>query len=676
MRKIITMACVLALLWTTLGVPCIVPTVSAENDIDLLFCGSYGPNSEAYATVTKTANGLRADVTVGMDAHYNGYGLALEPNLNGINLSRDNGREYIHLVMESDVPFRITLLDRDPNGYKWISFGGEFFSIFVPQGFAFLDPLAPTIEEALEDGNEFMRAGKYDVYLPLGSVYEWKANHVSDDWDSSHANINAIYFETMLPGSFTVQEMMLTHSEDSCSHTGIHSFAPVYIPITMANGDTPMTTTVDYETYISTTSVGQSGTLYYTVSGGEATVTGYDGDDLQLTIPDTLDGKPVTDIGRGAFRDKVRLQNITLPSGLRYIDYGAFENCVSLESMDIPEGTLYIEGAAFDNCRSLYDVNLPSSLLTIGGGAFGGCPIGLVVIPDGVEVIPDYTFVGARTVVIPESVTVLGANAFGQNGYYLEHLLFTGTEAQFMEISSKLPLENVPYHYGVTADAVSKIAEHKHCVYGGYAEWYCSVCDSAYHDGFMWDDHVYGGFIPPVGHVIGADGLCEYCGTKDTLCLASPHPYDTDILHRYKVSYPDATSVAVTFSNDTSLEYKCDWLYFYDESGVLIEKYTGDELAGQTISVQGDTFEVILQADTANSKFGFEATSIMLSGFAELGNINGDNLIDMRDAFILYHCVSSGSSLALAQKKVADINGDGEMDMRDAFQIYRIAAGG
>ena len=659
------------------------PTTDSYGDYNLLM--NYAPNAGGiYSTVTETSDGLRVDVSQGVDSSNNGYGLALEPRLNGLVVDKDepDSQGFIHLVMESDVPFRVTALDRDPYGYsndKWIPFGGEFFNVFVPEGFEFEDPDVPTISEALYDGWEFMQPGRYDVYLYYGGVYTWKYWNGEYSWNPWDANLTGIYFEALYPGSFTIQEMTLTHSESSCAHgggsyePGTHTTAPVYIPITTPYGDTLPTTnvrpTAATNQYATTARYGH---FCYTVSGNEATVTGYDGDDLSVTVPDKLGGKPVTAIGDYAFADNVRLQGIALPSTLKAIEYGAFENCISLESIDIPDSVTTIGYGAFENCWVLFEVDLPSSLREIGEWAFYNCMIGFLEIPDGVTHLPSYAFDGTLMAAIPGSVTSVDPNAFGYDGRYLQHLLFTGTKAQFKEIDQDLPLDYVTCHYGVTADVLTKTNEDAHCVDYGFAEWQCSVCASTH------ADMAYAGysFIHPQGHVMAEDGRCQYCGTKDRVCLTSPHPYDTDILHRYKVVHPDAESVSVTFSDETLLEEDYDWLFVYDANGKLIDTYTGAELAGKTLTVSGDTVEMILQADTTDSEYGFEVTAVDAGGSDTLGDLNGDEELDMRDAFALYSATSGSSELTAAQEKVADMNGDGEVDMRDAFMLYVLVSGG
>ena len=52
---------------------------------------------------------------------------------------------------------------------------------------------------------------------------------------------------------------------------------------------------------------------------GGARITGYDGEDAELTVPDELDGHPVREIGERAFYWCDALANVTLPDGLETV---------------------------------------------------------------------------------------------------------------------------------------------------------------------------------------------------------------------------------------------------------------------------------------------------------------------------------------------------------------------
>ena len=94
----------------------------------------------------------------------------------------------------------------------------------------------------------------------------------------------------------------------------------------------------------------------YSEKDGKVTITCYTGDLAQIIIPETIDGKPVTAIGEGAFKN------------------------VSAERIVIPQGVTYVDWFAFSGCKYLYEITIPSSVTSIGYGAFDGCPDGMIII--------------------------------------------------------------------------------------------------------------------------------------------------------------------------------------------------------------------------------------------------------------------------------------------------------
>ncbi len=71
------------------------------------------------------------------------------------------------------------------------------------------------------------------------------------------------------------------------------------------------------------------------------------------------------------------------------------------------------------------------------------------------------------------------------------------------------------------------------------------------------------------------------------------------------------------------------------------------------------------------------SATVHCSGEADaIGDMNTDDLLDMRDAFVHYQAASGGQGLTVYQQAVADMNRDGHVDMRDAFALYILASGG
>jgi hypothetical protein len=120
------------------------------------------------------------------------------------------------------------------------------------------------------------------------------------------------------------------------------------------------------------------------------TITGYTGPGGDVTIPSTIDGKPVTAIGNSAFNKK-QLTGVVIPNSVTTIGYGAFSGN-QLTSVIIPDSVIYLSG-------------------------FGGNQLTSIIIPDSVTEIGDYAFSGNQltSVTIGNSVTTIGYNAFAEN---------------------------------------------------------------------------------------------------------------------------------------------------------------------------------------------------------------------------------------------------------------------
>ena len=107
----------------------------------------------------------------------------------------------------------------------------------------------------------------------------------------------------------------------------------------------------------------------------------------EIDIPSTIDGKPVTEIWKWAFKNTV-LTTVKLPDTLKQISESAFEDNI-IEQIEIPEGVEFIDNYAFKN-NKLKALKLPKTLKSIGVEAFYKNSLSKIAVPWRLNKVGDY----------------------------------------------------------------------------------------------------------------------------------------------------------------------------------------------------------------------------------------------------------------------------------------------
>ena len=190
----------------------------------------------------------------------------------------------------------------------------------------------------------------------------------------------------------------------------------------------------------------------YTIENDQVTIIKFIGDQTNVSIPPTIEGKPVIKIDSGAFNYCRNLVSVTIPENVSEIDHWNFFDCPKLKSIDVSlnnntytsiDGILFTKDKnailrypqaktgnnyiipttvneigknAFRDCNNLESIIIPYGVANLDFYTFGGCQkLSSINIPDSVRIIDLYAFDGCdalTTVVIPDSVECINNRAF------------------------------------------------------------------------------------------------------------------------------------------------------------------------------------------------------------------------------------------------------------------------
>ena len=398
----------------------------------------------------------------------------------------------------------------------------------------------------------------------------------------------------------------------------------------------------------------------------------YDCDGLEtIAIPNS-----VTSIGTSLFSGCEKLKNVTLGIGITQIPTYMFYQCPKLESIALPYRVTSIGDSAFANSTSFTSITIPRSVTTFGSNIFS-YPAKLTIY--GVSGTKAETYagnIGATFVPIdkPATSATLDKTTLNINKGSSAKLNLSVQPIDFTdEVNWKSANTSV---VTVAADGTVKavgVGTTTIKVTVGNASASCKVTvvqpvtsislnttslsmealstyqltataypNDAHDKSVKWESSDTSvatvsedGLVTAVGKgtatikatstaVSSVSRSCTVTVTnngivaKDVAQLESPHNYSNNCSDIWLYTLPDASKITVTFDERTNIEDGFDYLYIYNASGEQVGKYTGTELAGKSIDIDGDTVKIKLVSDGGGNEWGFKVTDVKVASGAHV----------------------------------------------------------
>ena len=357
-----------------------------------------------------------------------------------------------------------------------------------------------------------------------------------------------------------------------------------------------------------------------------------------LTISGTGAMKNYTDSKQQPWRGSVSaIKKVVIKNGITDIGSFAFHTCTSLTTVELPESLRNVFAKAFYNCYNLTTIAFPAKLLSVGDSAFMDCDkLTSVVLPDALARIGKDTFKKCDNlayVAIGKQIKSIGESAFN-NCNKLENIFYAGSSVEWKQVSvgKYNPCFSKKFHYNVPNELMNCHYGYGQVVTENNVKKNIYTCPCGYKkDGgrTSCSGHKYTNQTtirqPNCTDYGAVKKVCEYCG--DIVYVsnfswfikpnpptkpypASTHPYSHNTNQTYTFYHTGAEKLVITFSQQTYTESGFDFIYIYTASGALYGKYSGNELAGAVIHLQGDHFTIKITSDGSNNGYGFSLDRI------------------------------------------------------------------
>lgn len=111
--------------------------------------------------------------------------------------------------------------------------------------------------------------------------------------------------------------------------------------------------------------------LEYEIRGRMVVILGCSKDEVDIDIPEQIEGLPVSKIESNAFIEVPKLKRVVIPGTVKIVGSYAFAACPLLKEVILEEGVETIDDWAFISC-AITKISLPKTLKSVGNNAFLG----------------------------------------------------------------------------------------------------------------------------------------------------------------------------------------------------------------------------------------------------------------------------------------------------------------
>lgn len=156
----------------------------------------------------------------------------------------------------------------------------------------------------------------------------------------------------------------------------------------------------------------------------------------EITLPEVIDGLPVTEIGESCFENDLFLEKVIMPETVDYVRVSAFAGCSNLKEVVFSKYLVRIDEQAFAN-SGLTGAIFPDTLELIEPMIFLGCEnLETVFLPKKITLIPNGAFQNTpnlKTVTISAEKVLIDKDAFD----YTPDLTLIGVPNSYTETYAK-----------------------------------------------------------------------------------------------------------------------------------------------------------------------------------------------------------------------------------------------